>query len=176
MIPVQVRDLTIRLRRQSEKIHAVNGVSFDLAAGEVLGVIGESGAGKSMMLRNLLGMLPAAAEVGGTVRIFGRDLATMPEHELAALRGRTVSMVFQEPSTAIPAPTRCPFLPRPCCAWAIRIPSPSAIAAVSQPRMRHRSSAHFGKCGARACRWSGCRCAISICRTAAPAARRGCAA
>jgi peptide/nickel transport system ATP-binding protein len=99
--PVEVRDLTIRLRRPDGNMDLVNGVSFDLAAGEVLGVIGESGAGKSLMLRSLLGMHPAAAEVGGTVRIFGRDLAAMPQHELAALRGRTVSMIFQEPSTAL---------------------------------------------------------------------------
>jgi peptide/nickel transport system ATP-binding protein len=98
---VEVRDLTISLPRRGGAVHVVNGVSFDLAAGEVLSVIGESGAGKSLLLRSLLGMLPAGAVVGGSVTIKGRDLASLRPAELSALRGRTVSMVFQEPMTAL---------------------------------------------------------------------------
>lgn len=98
---VEVRDLTISLSRHGRTLRAVNGVSFDLAPGEVLSVIGESGAGKSLMLRSLLGMLPAGSVLGGSVRIKGQDLASLSAAALSALRGRVVSMVFQEPMTAL---------------------------------------------------------------------------
>jgi peptide/nickel transport system ATP-binding protein len=76
-------------------------MSFALAAGEVMTILGESGSGKSVTLKALMGLLPAYARVDGAIRVTGRDLATLPAAELRRLRGGTVSMIFQEPITAL---------------------------------------------------------------------------
>ncbi|HYM30433.1 MAG TPA: ABC transporter ATP-binding protein, partial [Candidatus Cybelea sp.] len=78
-----------------------SGVSFDLDRGETLGLIGESGSGKSITALALLGLLPEGAAVSGTVRFDGRDLVSLAESELCKLRGNRISMVFQEPMTAL---------------------------------------------------------------------------
>ena len=97
---VAVRDLTVRFMRGKAPVQAVNGVSFDLAAGEVLTVIGESGSGKSVMLRSLLGLNPGYAKIGGSINVAGYDVAGATPAQLNSLRGPVISMVFQEPSIA----------------------------------------------------------------------------
>jgi peptide/nickel transport system ATP-binding protein len=97
---VSVRDLTVTFERETAKVHAVNGVSFELARGEVLTVIGESGSGKSVMLRTLLGLVPSYARLGGSVRVGGVDMTKLDAQQRSDMRGRVVSMIFQEPSTA----------------------------------------------------------------------------
>ena len=82
-------------------MHAVNGVSFDVAPGEVVAVVGESGSGKSVSSRAILGLLPGTAEVGGSVKLGDRELLGMSDDQLRPIRGDQVSMVFQEPSTAL---------------------------------------------------------------------------
>ena len=95
---VSVSDLTVRFSRTGQTIQAVNGVSFDLAPGEVLGVLGESGSGKSVTLRAMLRILPAhRSRVTGTIRVAGRDVLALSGAELEDYRGGTVSMIFQEP-------------------------------------------------------------------------------
>ena len=81
----------------------VQDVSFDLAAGERVGVIGESGSGKSLTALAVLGLLPDGVTATGSVRLAGveHDLVGAPERRLAALRGRRIAMVFQEPMTAL---------------------------------------------------------------------------
>jgi peptide/nickel transport system ATP-binding protein len=98
---VRVRDLVVRFVRDGGTISAVNGLNFDLARGEVLTVIGESGSGKSVMLRSLLGMRPANARIEGRIAVDGVDLARLSAEESRRLRGRVISMVFQEPATAL---------------------------------------------------------------------------
>jgi len=97
---VQVRDLKVSFARGRTVVQAVNGVSFDLAAGEVLTVIGESGSGKSVMLRTLLGMSPSYARLEGGIRVAEHDIRALGREALATIRGRVISMVFQEPSIA----------------------------------------------------------------------------
>ena len=98
---VSVRDLSVRFRREGQTIHAVNGVSFEQAPGEVLGVLGESGSGKSVTLRAMLRILPAhRSSVAGAIRVAGRDVLALSGAELEDYRGGTVSMVFQEPMLA----------------------------------------------------------------------------
>lgn len=97
---VSVRDLTVAFERSRTTVRAVNGISFDLARGEVLTVIGESGSGKSVMLRTLLGLAPSHARLGGSVRINGVDMTRLDAAQRSDMRGRVVSMIFQEPSTA----------------------------------------------------------------------------
>src|SRR5690349_14878111 len=98
---VAVEDLTVRFVKREGTISAVNGVSFALAQGEVMTILGESGSGKSVTLKALMGLLPAYARLDGTIRVGGRDLAALSPPELRKLRGGTVSMIFQEPITAL---------------------------------------------------------------------------
>ena len=98
---VQVDDLTVDFVTRETTVHAVNGVSFTVAAGEVLCILGESGSGKSVTLRALMRLLPRHARLGGAVRVVGRDVLAMRPRALRDLRGGLVSMVFQEPMTAL---------------------------------------------------------------------------
>jgi peptide/nickel transport system ATP-binding protein len=99
---LSVEDLTVRFRTREGLVHAVNGVSFDLPQGQVLGILGESGSGKSVTLRAILGLLPRdRTEIGGHVRLQGRDLAQISDEELNAIRGAKIAMIFQEPMTAL---------------------------------------------------------------------------
>ncbi len=83
-------------------MHAVNGVSFDLDRGEVLGILGESGSGKSVTLRALMRLLPARkTRIDGRITIDGRNVLGLTQPELAGLRGAAVAMIFQEPMTAL---------------------------------------------------------------------------
>ncbi|MEJ1159215.1 ABC transporter ATP-binding protein [Prosthecomicrobium sp. N25] len=93
--------MTVTFRSRERTVHAVNGVSFALKRGEVLGILGESGSGKSVTLRALMRLLPGHAEVGGKVVVAGRDVATLSEQSLEDVRGRSISMIFQEPMTAL---------------------------------------------------------------------------
>ena len=79
----------------------VRGVSFTLAPGERVGLIGESGSGKSLTALAIMGLLPEELTAGGAVRFDGRDLTTLSERQLGTLRGDRLAMVFQEPMTAL---------------------------------------------------------------------------
>lgn len=80
---------------------AVDGISFQLAERERLGIIGQSGSGKSVTALAIMGLLPEHAHVTGSIRLGGRELAGLAEHEYQRLRGDEVSMIFQEPMTAL---------------------------------------------------------------------------
>jgi len=96
-----VRNLTVRFTGGDRPVDAVNGVDFDLAKGEVLGVLGESGSGKSVTLRALLRILPTRrSRIGGSIRVAGRDVLALSDAELAQYRGGVTSMIFQEPMLA----------------------------------------------------------------------------
>ncbi|MFJ5921265.1 dipeptide ABC transporter ATP-binding protein [Kitasatospora sp. NPDC092948] len=79
---------------------AVRGVDLDLRRGETLGLVGESGSGKSVTALAVLGLLPAAARIGGSVRLDGQELVGLPARQLADIRGRRIAMVFQDPLSA----------------------------------------------------------------------------
>ncbi|MBV8890215.1 MAG: ABC transporter ATP-binding protein [Alphaproteobacteria bacterium] len=98
---LRVEDLSVRFRRRAIDVAAVNGVSFSLARGETLTILGESGSGKSVSLKALMGLLPAYAQVTGEVRLNGREILRLPPAELARLRGGAISMIFQEPMAAL---------------------------------------------------------------------------
>ncbi len=98
---VRARDLTVRFVNRDATVHAVNGVDLDLAQGEVLCLLGESGSGKSVTLRALMKLLPRQAKVGGSIEVAGRDVQAMSERQLADFRGGDVAMIFQEPMTAL---------------------------------------------------------------------------
>jgi peptide/nickel transport system permease protein len=96
---LDVRDLTVAV---TDGPGLVTGVSFALRPGAVLGLVGESGCGKTITARALPGLLPEGVQVaGGSVWFAGRDLACLPEHQLRAIRGREIAMISQEPMVAL---------------------------------------------------------------------------
>ncbi len=101
VVALSLSNLEVTFQTDGGQVHAVNGVTFDVAPGEVVAVVGESGSGKSVSSRAILGLLPPSAEVGGSVMLGDRQLLGMPNDQLRPIRGDQVSMVFQEPSTAL---------------------------------------------------------------------------
>lgn len=100
---LKVTDLETQFHTRDGAVHAVNGVSFDIAEGELLGVVGESGSGKSVTMMSLMGLLPSPpAEVtGGEVLFQGRDVRAMDKREMRRLRGGEIGFVFQDPMTSL---------------------------------------------------------------------------
>lgn len=98
---LNVRDLRVRLDTARGPLSIVDGVSFDIAAGQVFGLAGESGSGKTITALALLGLLPAGARTGGTAILDGRDLLTMRNAQRRRTRGREVAMVFQDPVSSL---------------------------------------------------------------------------
>ncbi|MBP6776653.1 MAG: ABC transporter ATP-binding protein [Piscinibacter sp.] len=98
---LQVTDLRVRLATQRGPADAVRGVSFALERGETLGLIGESGCGKSITALALLGLLPERAIVSGSIRFDGEELVGRSDAELCRLRGNRIGIIFQEPMTAL---------------------------------------------------------------------------
>jgi peptide/nickel transport system ATP-binding protein len=98
---IEVENLRVRLNTSRGPADAVRGVSFSLARGETLGLIGESGCGKSVTAMALMGLLPDSAAVSGSIRLDGRELVGLSEPDYCQLRGNRISMIFQEPMTAL---------------------------------------------------------------------------
>jgi len=99
---LQVRDLKVHFPTEDGLVKAVDGVSFDLAAGETLGVVGESGSGKSVTFLTVLGLITSKqANIEGEVLFRGQDLLKLEPDELRAIRGRSISMIFQDPMTSL---------------------------------------------------------------------------
>ena len=103
MALLSVRDLVVRFHTHDGTVHAVNGVSFDLEEGETLGLVGESGCGKSVTNLAVMRLLPAPAGkiVGGHVYFEDEDLIALDESEMRELRGKEVAMIFQDPMTSL---------------------------------------------------------------------------
>src|SRR6266436_1065717 len=99
---VEVDDLHVRFFDGDETVWAVNGVSFEMLPGEVLCIIGESGSGKSVTMRALMRLLPKRrAVLSGHMRVADHDIRALSERKMTELRGATISMIFQEPMTAL---------------------------------------------------------------------------
>jgi len=96
-----VEDLHVRLRTPGGEVTVVDGVDYEVQPGEVFGVAGESGSGKTISMLALLGLLPEGALVGGTARFGGDDLLAMPRRRLRKISGRELAMVFQDPFTSL---------------------------------------------------------------------------
>ena len=99
---LRVENLTVRFPGRAAEIHAVTGVSFDVAADRVLAVVGESGSGKSVTASAIAGLLPASARpsVSGSITFEGREILDLRGRELNALRGRRIGTIFQNPATS----------------------------------------------------------------------------
>jgi peptide/nickel transport system ATP-binding protein len=100
---LEVRDLATHFFTRDGVVRAVDGVSFDLEAGETLGIVGESGCGKSVTALSILRLIPAQAGriVHGSVRFEGMDLAALSDEQMRQVRGDKIAMIFQEPMTSL---------------------------------------------------------------------------
>ena len=96
-----VEDLTVDFATPDGTVHAVRGVTFNVHAGETLGIVGESGSGKSVSMMAAMGLLPPKATVGGSVRYRGDELLTLKPKELRKYRGSKLAIVFQDPMTSL---------------------------------------------------------------------------
>ena len=98
---LEVSELSVRFRTDRGPVHAVDRMSFTLQEGEVLGLVGESGCGKSVTAMSLLRLLPPSAEISGSARFGGHDLLRVSDARLRRIRGKEISFVFQEPMTSL---------------------------------------------------------------------------
>jgi len=100
---LEIDDLRVHFANRDGVVRAVDGVSWTVGRGETLGVVGESGCGKSVTALSVLRLVPEppARLAGGSVRFAGRDLLSLPESELRRVRGNQISMIFQEPMTSL---------------------------------------------------------------------------
>ena len=100
---LDVKDLVVEYYSDGKVIHAVNGVNLTLERGKTLGLVGETGAGKTTIAKSVLRILPdvGAKVAGGTITLDGQDLLGLPEHEMRKIRGNKISMIFQDPMTAL---------------------------------------------------------------------------
>jgi peptide/nickel transport system ATP-binding protein len=98
---LEVSELSVRFETDDGTVHAVDRLSFALAPGEVLGIVGESGCGKTVTCLSLLRLLPETAVISGRAVFDGVDLLALTTRELRTVRGREISFVFQEPSTSL---------------------------------------------------------------------------
>jgi len=98
-----LRDLEVQYYSNRKTIRAVNGLSLDMHKGKVLGLVGETGAGKTTLALSILNMIraPQGKITAGNIRFAGNDVLTMNKHELRNMRGKDVAMIFQDPMTAL---------------------------------------------------------------------------
>jgi oligopeptide/dipeptide ABC transporter ATP-binding protein len=101
-VVLEVRDLTVEFAAEGRPLRAVDGVSFSIGRGEIVGLVGESGAGKSLTAEAILGLIRRPpGRVTGQVLLRGRDLLDLDERALARIRGRDIAMIFQNPSASL---------------------------------------------------------------------------
>jgi len=98
---LEVGDLHVSFPTGDGLVHAVRGVTYRLSSGEVLGIVGESGSGKSVTSLAVMGLLPASAEVSGSIRYRGQELLGRSDKDMSRVRGKGVSMIFQDPMTSL---------------------------------------------------------------------------
>jgi peptide/nickel transport system ATP-binding protein len=99
---LSVRDLRVVFDGRRGPLTALDGVSLDIAPGEVLGVVGESGAGKSLTGMAVIGLLdPPARIAGGSIHLAGQRIDNLPPEALRRLRGRRIGVIFQDPLTSL---------------------------------------------------------------------------
>ncbi len=134
-----VQDLRVTLDTPRGPADALRGISFALQRGQTLGLIGESGCGKSITALALMGLLPESARASGSLRLDGQELLGLPEDAWCQLRGNRLAMVFQEPMTALNPLHRIGHQ-------------------IAEPLRLHRGlDARAARAEACAC-WSGCSC------------------
>ena len=100
-VAAELERISVTIPREGQILRPVRDVSISVARGETLCIIGESGSGKSLTLRALIGLLPRGASMSGTIRLAGRDITNLSAEERRRIRGARIGMIFQEPATAL---------------------------------------------------------------------------
>jgi peptide/nickel transport system ATP-binding protein len=99
---LEVKDLKTQIRLRKSVVHAVDGLSFEVAPGETVGIVGESGCGKTITGMSIMRLLPRGGHiVDGSILFDGRDLAIASDEEIRHVRGNEIGMVFQDPMTSL---------------------------------------------------------------------------
>ena len=101
MALLEIDDLRTAFRTDEGEVRAVDGVSLTIEPGRVLGIVGESGCGKSATMLSLMGLLPRTATTTGSIRLDGRELTGLGERELRRIRGAEIGMIFQDPMASL---------------------------------------------------------------------------
>ena len=96
-----MRDLTVTFPTETERVAAVRGMNYHVDKGEVVALVGESGAGKSASAMAVVGLLPEYAEVSGSVRLHGDELLGLSDQRMSRVRGKAIGTVFQDPMSAL---------------------------------------------------------------------------
>jgi oligopeptide/dipeptide ABC transporter ATP-binding protein len=98
---LEVNDLRVTFAGRGRPVHAVDGMSFTVRAGQTLAIVGESGSGKTVSCRAVMGLLPSAAVISGSARFAGTQLIGLTDDQLRAHRGANIAMVFQDPTRSL---------------------------------------------------------------------------
>jgi len=98
---LEIADLHVHFRQRGQDVAAVNGLSYATEAGRTLAIIGESGSGKTVSSRAIVGLLPPSAKVTGSIRFLGEELIGLPEPQMRRHRGPDIAMVFQDPARSL---------------------------------------------------------------------------
>ena len=102
MALIEIKDLHTNIKLRNAEVRAVDGVSFSINPGETVGLVGESGCGKTMTGMSIMRLLPVGGYIaGGQILFDGRDLASLSEHEMRRVRGNDMGMIFQDPMTSL---------------------------------------------------------------------------
>src|SRR6187397_2841600 len=98
---LEVSNLSVTFDSEAGPVMAVRAMSYDVYPGEVLGIVGESGSGKTVSSLAVMNLLPSHARVSGSARFAGQELIGLSDRDLSAIRGRSISMIFQDPLSAL---------------------------------------------------------------------------
>ena len=99
---LDITDLRTEIRLKEGVVHAVDGVSLHVDPGETLGIVGESGCGKTMTALSIMNLLPTGGSIaGGSIKLSGLDISTLSDDDMRRIRGNEIGMIFQDPLTSL---------------------------------------------------------------------------